>query len=303
MMKATRDAFGEQLKASAENNNKIIGLNADLGGATKIGVFGKEYPDQFLEMGIAENNMIGVASGLSEYGFKVFLASFASFLTGKYDAIRCSIAYSNAPCVLVGTHSGLAIGKDGVTQMGLEDIGLMRALPGMTVLNPSTFNQTKALVKFLCDNEISNPHYLRIGRQPVSEHYAETDSFVIGKGTLHHTGSLGVVFSSGCVLGDVLAATEGLDLTVIDIHTIKPIDRQMIIKYSTNNVFTVEDHTIIGGLGSAVAEIIAEEGLDVKLHRIGLNDIFPESGEPSDLYDKYGLSANQIKKRITSALS
>jgi len=302
-MKATRDAFGEQLKASAVKNNQIIGLNADLGGATKINAFGKEYPERFLEMGIAENNMIGIASGLSEYGFKVFLASFASFLTGKYDAIRCSIAYSNAPCILVGTHSGLAIGKDGVTQMGLEDISLMRVLPGMTVLNPSTYNQTKSLVKFLCENELTNPYYLRLGRQPVSEFYTEDDSFEIGKGTLHKTGSLGVVFSSGCVLGDVLVATEGLDLSVIDIHTIKPLDREMIIKYSANHVFTVEDHTIIGGLGSAVAEIIAEEGLSVKLHRIGLNDIFPESGEPSDLYDKYGLSSNKIKQRIINVIN
>ena len=301
-MKATRDAFGEQLKTSAENNNQIIGLNADLGGATKINAFGEAYPEQFFEMGIAENNMIGVASGLSEYGFKVFLASFASFLTGKYDAIRCSIAYSNAPCVLVGTHSGLAIGKDGVTQMGLEDISLMRALPGMTVLNPSTFNQTKSLVKILCENKITNPHYLRLGRQPVKELYSETDSFEIGKGTLHRTGSLGVVFSSGCVLGDVLDATEGLDLSIIDIHTIKPIDRDIIIKYSTSHVFTVEDHTVIGGLGSAVAEIIAEEGLSAKLHRIGLNDIFPESGEPSDLYDKYGLSSKKIKEYIVSKI-
>tara|TARA_B100000787_G_scaffold162967_1_gene144195 strand:- start:5193 stop:6104 length:912 start_codon:yes stop_codon:yes gene_type:complete len=302
-MKATRDAFGEQLKASAVKNNQIIGLNADLGGATKINAFGKEYPERFLEMGIAENNMIGIASGLSEYGFKVFLASFASFLTGKYDAIRCSIAYSNAPCILVGTHSGLAIGKDGVTQMGLEDISLMRALPGMTVLNPSTYNQTKSLVKFLCENELTNPYYLRLGRQPVSELYTEDDSFEIGKGFLHRTGSLGVVFTSGCVLGDVLVATEGFDLSVIDIHTIKPLDREMVIKYSADHVFTVEDHTIIGGLGSAVAEIIAEEGLNAKLHRIGLNDIFPESGEPSDLYEKYGLSAKKIKERIKNELS
>jgi len=302
-MKATRDAFGEQLKVSAENNDQILGLNADLGGATKISAFGKEYPERFLEMGIAENNMIGIASGLSEYGFKVFLASFASFLTGKYDAIRCSIAYSNAPCILVGTHSGLAIGKDGVTQMGLEDISLMRTLPGMTVLNPSTYNQTKSLVKFLCESEITNPYYLRLGRQPVAELYTENDSFEIGRGVLHRTGSLGVVFSSGCVLGDVLDATEGLDLSVIDFHTIKPLDREMIIKYSANHVFTVEDHTIIGGLGSAVAEVIAEEGLSVKLHRIGLNDTFPESGEPSDLYEKYGLSSDKIKERINSVIN
>jgi transketolase len=302
-MKATRDAFGEQLKASAENNDQIIGLNADLAGATKINAFGKAYPERFLEMGIAENNMIGVASGLSEYGFKVFLASFASFLTGKYDAIRCSIAYSNAPCVLVGTHSGLAIGKDGVTQMGLEDISLMRSLPGVTVINPSTYNQTRAIVKFLCENKLTNPYYLRIGRQPVVEFYNEQDTFEIGKGTLHRTGSLGVVFSSGCVLGDVLEATEGLDLTVIDIHTIKPIDRDMVINYSVKSVFTVEDHTIIGGLGSAVAEIIADEGLDAKLNRIGLNDIFPESGMPSELYDKYGLSSQKIRERILSVIN
>ena len=302
-MKATRDAFGEQLKASAENNDQIIGLSADLAGATKINAFGKEYPDRFFEMGIAENNMIGVASGLSEYGFKVFLASFASFLTGKYDTIRCSIAYSNIPCILVGTHCGMAIGKDGVTQMGLEDISLMRSLPGMTVINPSTYNQTRSVVKFLCENELTNTYYLRIGRQPVAEFYTKTDSFEIGKGALLRTGSLGVVFSSGCVLEDVLLATEGLDITIIDIYTIKPIDRDMIKKYSVNHVFTVEDHSIIGGLGSAIAEVIAEEALDVKLHRIGLNDIFPESGKPSDLYDKYGLSSEKIKERIISTFS
>ena len=142
-MKATRDAFGEQLIESGKTNPNIVGVNADLGKATKLGKFGEVYPDRFYEVGIAENNMVGVASGLSEYGYKVFLASFASFLTGKYDTIRCSIAYSNSPCIIVGTHGGLAIGKDGVTQMGLEDLSLMRSLPGMVVLNPSTYNQTK----------------------------------------------------------------------------------------------------------------------------------------------------------------
>ena len=196
----------------------------------------------------------------------------------------------------------MAIGKDGVTQMGLEDISLMRSLPGITILNPSTYNQTRSVVKLLCDNELSNPYYLRLGRQPVNEAYNINDSFKIGNGHLHRVGDLGVVFSSGCVLGDVLDATEGLDITIIDIHTIKPIDREMIKKYAVKHVFTVEDHSIIGGLGSALAEIIAEEGLDVKLHRIGLNDIFPESGAPSDLYDKYGLSTNKIKERIISEL-
>jgi transketolase len=301
-MKATRDGFGEQLVLSAEKNENIIGLSADLGKATKINQFGAAFPDRIYEMGIAENNMVGVASGMSEYGYKVFLASFASFLTGKYDAIRCSIAYSNVPCVIVGTHCGMAIGRDGVTQMGLEDISLMRSLPGMVVLNPSTYNQTKAVVKYLCENDLENPHYLRLGRQPIKEVYNEDDKFELGKGIIVKEGKDGVVFSTGCVLPDVLEATEDLDVTVIDMPTIKPLDKDIIIKFSNKNIFTVEDHSIIGGLGSSVAEVIAEEGMACKLHRIGVKDVFPESGAPADLYDKYGLSANKIRQAIENAL-
>tara|TARA_R110001592_G_scaffold171881_1_gene410316 strand:- start:3750 stop:4676 length:927 start_codon:yes stop_codon:yes gene_type:complete len=306
-MKATRDAFGDQLVESGKTNLDIVGVNADLGKATKLSKFGEAYPDRFYEVGIAENNMIGVASGLSEYGYKVFLASFASFLTGKYDTIRCSIAYSNAPCVIVGTHGGLAIGKDGVTQMGLEDLSLMRSLPGMTVLNPSTYNQTKAIVKWLCDNNLNNPYYLRLGRQPVKEFYAYNTNFELGKGIVHKesTGpqqNHNVIFSTGCVLPDVLEATKDINITVIDMPTIKPLDREIIKKYAQNNIFTVEDHSIIGGLGSSVAEVMAEEGIHGKLHRIGVNDVFPESGPPSDLYEKYGLSASKIKEKIFNEL-
>lgn len=301
-MKATRDAFGDQLIESGKTNPNIVGVNADLGKATKLGKFGEVYPDRFYEVGIAENNMVGVASGLSEYGYKVFLASFASFLTGKYDTIRCSIAYSNAPCIIVGTHGGLAIGKDGVTQMGLEDLSLMRSLPGMVVLNPSTYNQTKAIVKWLCDNDLDNPYYLRLGRQPVQELYEENVSFELGKGVVYKHGSKGVVFSTGCVLADVVKATQDLDVTVIDMPTIKPLDKEIIKLYAKGNIFTVEDHSIIGGLGSSVAEIIAEEGITGKLNRIGVNDVFPESGAPSDLYEKYGLSADKIKERISNEL-
>jgi transketolase len=301
-MKATRDAFGEQLIESGKTNPNIVGVNADLGKATKLGKFGEVYPDRFYEVGIAENNMVGVASGLSEYGYKVFLASFASFLTGKYDTIRCSIAYSNSPCIIVGTHGGLAIGKDGVTQMGLEDLSLMRSLPGMVVLNPSTYNQTKTIVKWLCDNDLNNPYYLRLGRQPVQELYDEDISFELGKGVICKQGSKGVVFSTGCVLPDVIEATKDLDINVIDMPTIKPLDKEIIKLYAKGNIFTVEDHSIIGGLGSSVAEVIAEENIEGKLNRIGVNDIFPESGVPSDLYEKYGLSANKIKERILNEL-
>jgi len=300
-LKATRDGFGEQLVLSGKDNDNIIGVSADLGKATRIDKFSVAYPDRFFEVGIAENNMIGIASGLSEYGYKVFLASFASFLTGKYDTIRCSIAYSKAPCIIVGTHSGLAIGRDGVTQMGLEDISLMRSLPGMSVINPSTYNQSRAVVKYLCENDLKGPCYLRLGRQPVPEVYKD-QTFQLGKGIVHKVGGKGVVFSTGCVLYDVLEATKDLDITVVDMPTIKPLDKEVIKKYSFKNVFTVEDHSIIGGLGSAVAEVIAEEGLNCKLTRIGVNDMFPESGLPSDLYEKYGLSSNKMRERIKSAL-
>lgn len=302
-MKATRDGFGDQLVISGKNNPNIIGLSADLGKATKINKFGAAYPDRIFEMGIAENNMVGVASGMSEYGYKVFLASFASFLTGKYDTIRCSISYSNAPCIVVGTHCGMAIGKDGVTQMGLEDISLMRSLPGMTVLNPSTYNQTKAIVKWLCDNNLNNPYYLRLGRQPVKELYDENIDFKLSKGIVYKEGNKATIFSTGCVLPDVIEATKDMDVNIIDIPTIKPLDKDIIIKYSEGkNVFTVEDHSIIGGLGSSVAEVIAEEGIVSKLTRIGVNDIFPESGLPADLYKKYGLSADKIKEKVLNEL-
>ena len=196
----------------------------------------------------------------------------------------------------------MAIGKDGVTQMGLEDISLMRSLPGMTVLNPSTYNQTKAVVKWLCDNDLKNPYYLRLGRQPVKEIYNDVPDFILGKGIVHKEGTNAVIFSTGCVLSDVLEATKDLDVTIIDMPTIKPLDKEVIKKYAKKNIITVEDHSIIGGLGSSVAEVIAEEGIEGKLTRIGVNDMFPESGVPADLYEKYGLSANKIKERILNEL-
>jgi transketolase len=299
MNKATRDAFGEQLVESGRKHENILALNADLGKATKIGEFGKTFPDRFFEIGIAENNMIGIASGLSEYGYKVFIASFASFLTGKYDTIRISLAYSKAPVILIGTHCGLSIGKDGVTQMGLEDLSLMRSLPNMVVLNPATFNETKSVIKYLCDTELNTPHYVRIGRQPVEEVFEENFQFNFGKSQTIKVGEKVVVLSTGCILPDVINATKDLDVTVLNITTLKPIDSELnniLSKYK--NVFTIEDHSIIGGLGSIVSEIIADNGLGCKLTRIGINDVFPESGAPNELYDKYGLSENKIREKI-----
>jgi transketolase len=306
-MKATREAFGNTLPLMGDTNENILALDADLGGATKIRAFGEKHPDRFFQIGIAEANMIGIASGLSEYGYKVFLASFGSFLTGRYDIIRCSLAYSNRPVVLVGTHVGMAIGKDGVTQMGLEDVSLMRALPNMKVLNPATYTEAVETVKYLCENELDSPHYLRLGRQPIEDTLANVSDykFEFGKGVTVYEGNDITIFSTGCVLPDVVEAAlqieeqTGNSVRVINIHTLKPIDKDIIIKASkeTDLLFTVEDHSIIGGLGSAVSEVLTEH-CPSKLVRIGLNDEFPESGPPTDLYEKYGLSAGQITQRI-----
>ena len=254
--------------------------------------------------------MIGISSGISEYGYKVFLASFGSFLTGRYDQIRCSLAYSNRPVVLVGTHVGMAIGKDGVTQMGLEDVSIMRALPNMKILNPASYSEAIKVIEYLCETELDSPHYLRLGRQPVEDIEIP---FEFGKGQIVKDGNVLspniTLFSTGCILGDVIGASKLIEnntshsVRVVNIPTLKPIDRDIIIKCAdeTNHLFTVEDHSIIGGLGSAVSEVLTDE-YPKKVVRIGLNDIFPESAPPKDLYEKYGLSSNKISKRVIDEL-
>ena len=305
-MIATRDGFGNQLLKSAKDNKKILVLSADLSKATKTEKFSKEFPERFFEIGIAESNMIGIGSGLAEYGFKVIMTSFASFLTGKYDVIRVSLAYSNTPVILVGTHAGLAIGKDGVTQMGLEDISLMRSLPNMQVLQPATPIETEKMVEFLLEEELDSPVYLRLGRQPVKEVFDENYQFVPNKGVICREGTELAIFVTGCLLDQVLNAVEnsGKNCSVINIHTIKPIDRDIILKFAKQcgKIMTIEDHSIIGGLGSTISEILTDEN-PIKLKRIGLNDIFPESGDPLELWEKYGLSTEKIEKHIKDFLN
>jgi len=305
-MRATREAFGEHLPVMGEKHNNIVALDADLGKATKIASFRDAHPDRFFQIGIAEANMIGVASGISEYGYKVFLASFGSFLTGRYDQIRCSLAYSNRPVVLVGTHVGMAIGKDGVTQMGLEDVSIMRALPNMKVLNPATFSEAKKVIEFLAQTELDSPYYLRLGRQPVED---MDIPFELGKGHIVKQGDSITLMSTGCILGDVMKSASIIeDMTqmsvrVVSFTSLKPIDRDMIVKCAqeTHHVFTIEDHSVIGGLGSIVSDVLSEE-YPSKVVKIGLNDVFPESAPPADLYEKYGLSSNQISKRVVREL-
>ena len=310
-MRATREAFGEHLPVMGEKHNNIVALDADLGKATKIASFGQAHPDRFFQMGIAEANMIGVASGLSEYDYKVFLASFGSFLTGRYDMIRCSLAYPNRPVVLVGTHVGMAIGKDGVTQMGLEDVSIMRALPNMVVLNPASYSEAIKVIEYLCDTELESPHYLRLGRQPVEDIEMP---FEFGKGQIVKDEENEYVdctiISTGCILGDVLQAVKLVEkntprlIRVVNMPTLKPIDEEMILHCAewSKVLVTVEDHTVVGGLGSAVADVLAEHDGMPSLYKIGLNDIFPESAPPNDLYDKYGLSSGEIARQVLDAL-
>jgi len=301
-MRATREAFGEHLPVMGEKHNNIVALDADLGKATKIASFKESHPDRFFQMGIAEANMIGVASGISEYGYKVFLASFGSFLTGRYDQIRCSLAYSNRPVVLVGTHVGMAIGKDGVTQMGLEDVSIMRALPNMVVLNPASFSEAVRVIEYLCETDLQSPHYLRLGRQPVEDWDMP---FEFGKGQIIADGEDITIFSTGCILNDVFEASKIIEektsksVRVVNMPTLKPIDTDIIVECaeSSDMLFTVEDHSIIGGLGSAVSDVLTEQ-MPKSLCKIGLNDVFPESAPPADLYEKYGLSANKIAERV-----
>ena len=305
-MKATREAFGKHLPIMGEKYDNILALDADLGKATKIASFGETHPKRFFQMGIAEANMIGVASGLSEYDYKVFIASFGSFLTGRYDMIRCSLAYPNRPVVLVGTHVGMAIGKDGVTQMGLEDVSIMRALPNMVILNPASYSEAIKVIEYLCDTELDSPHYLRLGRQPVEDIEMP---FEFGKGQVVLEGDDITLFSTGCILSDVVEAARTIENTysysvrVVNITTLKPIDDKIIIDSAkkTKHLYTIEDHSIVGGLGSAVSEVLSENHPS-KVVRIGLNDIFPESAPPKDLYEKYGLSSEQIVNRVINEL-
>ena len=307
-MKATREAFGNHLPLMGDKYDNIVALDADLGKATKIASFKEKHPDRFFQIGIAEANMIGISSGLSEYGYKVFLASFGSFLTGRYDQIRCSLAYSKRPVVMVGTHVGMAIGKDGVTQMGLEDVSIMRALPNMKILNPASYSEAIKVIEYLCETELDSPHYLRLGRQPVEDIEIP---FEFGKGQIVKDGNVLspniTLFSTGCILGDVIGASKLIEnntshsVRVVNIPTLKPIDRDIIIKCAdeTNHLFTVEDHSIIGGLGSAIADVLVQH-YPAKLIKIGVNDCFPESGPPDLLWDKYGLSSSKITNRIIS---
>lgn len=297
---ATRAAFGKTLVRIGEKYPNVVVLDADLSVSTKSIEFAKKFPERFFQMGIAEANMIGSAAGLALSGKIPFLCSFGAFIIGRFETIRISIGYNQANVRMIGTHSGLGIGEDGYTQMTLEDIACMRTLPGMAVCQPADSMETTKMIEYFADHH-KGPVYIRLTRQGLVSLFNENYRFEFGKGVLLKEGKDLVIFATGGVVYNSLCAAEkleekGVSSTVVNIHTIKPIDETLILDLMKTHkqIITIEDHNIIGGLGSAVSEVIAMHGSSVKLTRIGVQDVYGESGTPEALYEKYGLSSNKI---------
>jgi transketolase len=308
MSKSTRQAFGDSLAEWGGKNKKIVVLDADLSKSTKSEIFAKKYPERFFEMGISEMNMIGAAAGLAFTGKLPFLCSFGCFLTGRYDTIRLSVAYSGANVRLVGTHAGIGIGDDGHSQMGLEDISLMRALPTMGVFQPMDARETELIMDYLCE-KWTGPAYIRLTRQnlphlmPMSEKLGgKWEATKLTQLTKAQTGKKKVIaFASGAGTAEAIKASEilsdsGISLSVYNAHCLKPFDDAGVVTAvkDADLVISVEDHSVIGGLGSCVAEALAGLERHPKLIKFGVQDHFGESGEPEELYDLHGLSGKAI---------
>ena len=299
--KATRQSYGETLVKLGKENENIVVLDADLATATKTELFAKEFPERFFDMGIAEANMFGTASGLATCGKIPYASTFAVFAAGRgYDQIRNSICYPNLNVKICATHCGITVGEDGATHQMLEDISLMRTLPNMTVISPSDDTQTKWVIEEISKRK--GPVYVRLARLATPIIYDENQEFEIGKAVQIGNGTDGCVFATGVMVAQALKAkeelkTKGIDIRVVDVHTIKPIDKEMIVKCAkeTKKLVSIEDHSIIGGLGSAIAEVLTEE-YPTKLERMGIKDTFGKSGKAEQLMEYFGLTAKDIVK-------
>lgn len=309
-VKATRQAFGESLARLGEAHPEIVVLDADLAKSTKSELFARKFPARFYEMGIAEANMIGTASGLAFMGKLPFACSFGAFLTGRYDTIRLSAVYAQANVRLVGTHAGVGIGDDGHSQMGLEDVALMRALPTMGVFQPMDARQTELLMDYLV-KEWKGPAYLRLTRQNLPDLYPAGAAFKPGK-LLELLGAdaprVALIGTGACTAEAMMAAERlraaGIQALVHDAHSLKPFDDDGLraIARRVPLVVTVEDHSVIGGLGTCVAEALASTGSSCRLVKLGVQDAFGESGEGFELFDKHGISAARIAEQVPRML-
>ena len=304
---ATRQAYGEALVELGKEFDNLVVMDADLSGSTKTGMFAKEYPDRFFNMGIAEQNMYGVASGLALSGKIVCASTFAMFATGRaFEIIRNSIGYTGANVKICASHAGITVGEDGASHQTFEDIALMRTIPGMMVVNPSDAVAAKKLLRQIV--EIEGPCYFRVGRATVPVFYNEEDEITLGKGNLIRDGKDVTIIATGIMVNEAYEAAkalaeEGIDVRVIDIHTIKPIDEEIIIKAAqeTGAIVTAEEHGIIGGLGDAVAQVVVKN-CPCKMAMVGQQDTFGESGKPDQLLAKYKMTADDIADAVRSVL-
>lgn len=302
-MKATRESYGEALVNLGEKYKDIVVLDADLSEATKTIEFKNKFPDRFFDMGIAEQDLMGTAAGLALGGKIPFASTFAIFATGRaYDQIRNSICYSNLNVKIAATHAGITVGEDGASHQALEDIALMRVIPNLTVLSPSDDAETKYLLEEAV--KYDGPVYIRLARPKTESIYEEGTKFEIGKAVCHGEGIDATIIATGVTVTEALKAQKelkenGIDIRVVDMHTIKPIDKEAIIKAAkeTNKIITVEDHNIIGGLGSAVCEVLSES-YPTKVTRLGINDEFGQSGKWDELMEHYGITKERIIEEI-----
>jgi len=306
--KDTRSGFGAGMEFLSLTNPKVVALCADLIGSLKLEPFIKNCPEQFFQTGIAEANMIGIAAGLSIGGYIPFATTFANFGTGRvYDQIRQSVAYSGKNVKIACSHAGLTLGEDGATHQILEDIGLMKMLPGMVVINPCDYNQTKAATIAVAN--YTGPVYLRFGRPVVPVFTPEDQEFIIGKAIKLIEGSDVSIFATGHLVWESILAADilkekGIHAEVINIHTIKPLDTQAILESvkKTRCLVSAEEHEINGGLGDSIAQFLASN-MPLPQEFVGVNDSFGESGKPADLMDKYGLNAVSIAEKALKAIS
>jgi len=300
---ATRQSYGEALLELGKENPDVVVLDADLSGATKTNLFAKEFPKRFINVGIAEQNLMGTAAGLATFGKIPYASTFAVFAAGRaYDQIRASICYPKLNVKICATHAGLTVGEDGATHQMLEDLSLMRTLPNMTVLSVSDDTQTRWAVKEIA--KIDGPVYLRLARLATPVIYTPDQKFEIGKAVELGNGCDGTVIATGVTVAEALKAKEelekqGIHIRVLDVHTIKPIDREAIVKVAkeTKKIVTVEDHNIIGGLGSAVCEVLAEE-YPCQVTRLGVKDQFGKSGSAEELMKEFGIDCVTIQEEF-----
>ncbi len=306
---ATREAYGKALVELGEKNDKVVVLDADLAAATKTGMFKKAFPDRFIDTGIAESNMMGIAAGLSTTGYTVFASTFAMFAAGRaFEQVRNSIGYPHLNVKIGATHAGISVGEDGASHQCCEDIGLMRTIPGMTIINPADAVEARAAV--LAAADYNGPVYMRFGRLAVPCVFDDSYKFEWGKAVTLCEGKDVTIFATGLMVNEAiearkLLAAEGIDAEIVNVHTIKPLDVETVCRSAvkTGCAVTAEEHNIIGGLGSAVCEALCESGAPVPVVRVGVNDTFGKSGPAVELLHLFGLDAANIAEKAKKAVS